>query len=287
MIRYVRTLDAAGVTDSALRRGYRKTAFSLLRSDPQHHLAIRLLIPARLQPHLVAAYWFAAAADGVADDGPASGRLDRFDAWTRTTGPQGTGNRPGTPLSAFWHTVEAIGLPRRRIQALLDGLRTDAAAGARVLDEDGLQQYVDRVSLPYLMLLVGVHPECQGSEASRLFRPLALACQRIDFLADLAQDLRAERPRLAHEPAARAAHRTRARADLQTAGDVLSDTPEELLPMMRAFLRLHELRLDTIDRCDPELEHRSVRTPLLPAFRILAVAAGEAAGKAAQEAVRD
>ncbi|NUP49137.1 MAG: hypothetical protein HOW97_17800, partial [Catenulispora sp.] len=77
-------------------------------------------------------------------------------------------------------------------------------------------------------------------------------------------------------PAERAAHRARARADLDTAAAVVTDTPEELLPMMRAFLRLHALRLDAIDRCDTRLEHRPVRTPLVPALGILAAAAGEA-----------
>ena len=274
-MRYGRALDAAGVASPLSRRGYRRAALSVLRTDPQHYVAIRLLIPGWMQPHLVAAYWFAQAADGIADGGAARDRLDRFDAWVRTAGPDSTRERPGTPPAAFWRTVETTGMPGRRVQNLLDGLRADAAAATQVLDEDGLRRYVERVSLPYLLLLVGVHPGCQNPDDESRFRPLAVACQRIDLLTDLADDLRAERPRLSGGPEDRAAHRARARADLDAAAGVLSEIPEELQPMMRAFLRLHALRLDAVDRRDAGLDRRPVRTPWVPASRVLAAAARE------------
>ena len=296
MITLSRALDRAGIQDRRSRHGYRTLAREMLRADTAYYAAVRLLIPANLQPHVLAAYWFAHTADTVADSGPAAGRLARYDAWAaaarrdlncRHLTDRDLTNfaRCDARMAAFARTVADCGLPASRIERLLDGMRGDAALGgpvdgaplgADLPDEAAFQRYVDRVSWPFLLLLVGVHPACQSTDTELDFRTLAAGCQRVDFLADLADDVRADRARLPGTPRALAQQVARAREDLGAARLVLHHTPPELLPMMRAFLRMHAVRLGAVERAGAALVHRKVRQPALATARVFAAALKEA-----------
>jgi 15-cis-phytoene synthase len=197
-----RALTRAGITDRRSRRGYRAISRTLPRADASHYLAVRLLVPATLQPHLLAAYWFAHAADTAADSGPLAGRRERFDDWSAAAWRAIEERTPaGARMSAFVRTMDVCGLPAEFIGRLLAGMRGDTER-VGLDDEAAFESYVDQVSLPFLMLLVGVHPGCRAPEHENDFRRLAAACQRIDFLADLAADTRASRARLPGPPMA-------------------------------------------------------------------------------------
>ena len=298
MIRFGRVLDLAGIREPGARRDYRAAVRTLLRADPVHCLAVRLLVPAPLQPHLLACYWFARATDAVADSGPAAGRRERFDHWSATvrralagetagaaadeTAGETAGEPGGEPtgepaaggpqLAAFARTVAERGLPPAWIDRFLSGMRQDAE-GAGLASEEEFERYVDRVSLPYLLLLVGVHPGCREPGHARAYWLLAAACQRIDFLADLAEDSRADRARL---PGAELAVQiARARAALYAARPVLDLTPLELRPMMNAFLLMHSLHLEAVERAGERVRRRRVRHPLLPTARLLLAGHGQ------------
>ena len=276
MIRFGQALDRAGVLERTARRDYRSVARGVLRADPAYCLAIRLLVPAALQPHLLACYWFARATDTVADSGPADGRPERFDRWSdtvrRTLDPNRADPRGGGPrLAAFARTAAERGLPDELIDGFLDGMRQDTGCTG-LHSEPEFARYVDRISLPYLLLLVGVHPRCREPAHLPAYRLLATACQRIDFLADLAEDTGAGRaglpgPGLAEQIA-------RARAELRAAHPVLDLTPLELRPMMNALLLMHTLHLEAIDRAGERVLRRRVGHPLLPTARLLLAGAG-------------
>jgi 15-cis-phytoene synthase len=269
---FVRALDAAGITDRDMRRGYRGVLRSLLRADPAHCVAVRCLVPPALQPHLLAAYWFGDTADTAADSGPRTGRTERFDRWTDAALLALDGGSTDPRMAAFVHTVTECQLPVAWIHRFLDGMREDAHCTV-LHSEEEFQRYVDRVSLPYLMLLLGVHPGCRGDEKTEAFRQLAALCQRVDFLADLADDTRAVRARLSGPtPADQVA---RARTALRAALPVLDLTPPELRPMMNAFLHMHALHLDAIERSGDRILRRTVRHPLLPTLRLLLTSPGQ------------
>jgi phytoene synthase len=277
-------LEAAGIRDRDLEHCYRTTARATLRADPAHHAAVRNLVPARWQPHVLAAYWFARATDSAADSGPVEGRRAHLERWARTVTAALTDAAPTDPrLRAFAHTVSACGLPKTWIEGLIEGMRTDAE-GAGPLDEAGLRGYVDKVSLPYLKVLVGVHPGMRDPGLEPGLRHLAEACQRADFLADLAADRRARRANPADE--ARAAHRPagdylaaeleRARRALADARPLLERVPEALRPMARAQIALCALRLRTVERKGIKVFDRQARYPILGSARILLAGRQEA-----------
>ena len=286
MIPFGRALDRAGITDREARRDYRTVARASLRRDPAHCLAVRMLVPAALQPHLLATYWFALATDAVADSGPPAGRRERFDRWSATV-RQALNAAPGVSaapapdpgwgggdprLAAFARTVTERGLPTEWIHCFLTGMRQDTGC-TTLRGEEEFERYVDRISLPYLLLLLGVHPGCREPRQLPGYRLLAAACQRVDFLADLAEDSGADRAGL---PGAELTEQiARARADLRAARPVLDLTPLELRPMMNALLLMHALHLEAIERAGDRVLRRKIGHPLLPTARLLLAGHGQ------------
>jgi len=276
MTPFGRTLDNAGILDQESRRSYRSAARSLLRADTSHFVAVRLLVPSALQPHLLAAYWFAHATDQLADSGPLPGRRERYDRWTesvRSALDHGAAAADDpVRLTSFLRTVTDCRIPVEYIARFLSGMRDDTACTG-LSDEQDFERYVDRVSLPFLLLLFSVHPGCRAEGQIPAFRLLAAACQRIDFLADLADDTRAARARLPRE--ALADQIARARAALRAAQPVLDLTPLELRPMMHVFLRMHALHLETIERSGDRVLHRRVGHPAMATVRLLLAGQGQ------------
>lgn len=290
MITYARALDSAGIHDSRLRHGYRGIARVVLRAETAHYVAARLLMPPARQPHAVAAYWFVHVTDSLSDSGDAGLRGTRYAAWDRQVRQALVkGASPDAGLDAFCFTAAACGLPADWITRVLDALGNDVAfAGFET--EDDYQDYVDRVALPSLLLFVGIHPELRGDQPVRACRALADACQRVDFLADLAADLRegrlclprAELHRLNVDPQALVAGQAAAglaplvsgwaalaRESLAAARSILLVVPPELRPAMWAFLRLHELKLGQAEAAGERLPARCVTLPSGQALRVV------------------
>jgi phytoene synthase len=274
-------LRAAGVTDPELARVHRRIARGVARYQPEQYVALRLLAPPRLQPHLFCVYWFVHVTDELAEAGDERRWKEWEEAVARALESPGDPGRPGQPgqpavprmLTALRHTIAATGLPATYVQDFVDGLRGDIGLTAYG-DETGFQEYVDRVALPSLLLVLGVHAPLRDPSLRPGLRDTAEAAQRIDDLADLAEDRREGLPMLVTRPEQLPGQITAARSALTGAREVLTllaPTREaaEAAPMLRAFLDLHDVHLSAVEGAGAAVLERRVRPPLGPAIRVV------------------
>ncbi|RDG37327.1 squalene/phytoene synthase family protein [Streptomyces corynorhini] len=193
-----RGLTEAGVRERGLRESYTRQATRLARYAPAQYAALRLLLPPATAVHVVAAVSFMHTCDELLDqDGRASvetraARFARHEARVRAALAS-----PGAPtgdLAPLWHTVRA----HPRLAAHVDAFFRAAPADlyfTGFAGEPDFLAYVDEYVLPGL-LLIGAVLAGPGESEERLrenVRLLAVPIQRIDFLTDLAEDLRSGR----------------------------------------------------------------------------------------------
>ncbi|MEW1717980.1 squalene/phytoene synthase family protein [Streptomyces sp. NPDC093109] len=235
-----RGLTLAGVAEPRLRERYTRQARQLARYAPAQYAALRLLLPPATAVHVVAAVSFMHTCDELLDqDGraPVEVRATRFAAYeTRVRRALDSPRAPAGALAPLWHTTRAhpplAGLVDDFLRAAPADLYFTGFAG-----EPEFAVYVEEYVLPGLMLIGGVlagpgEPQERLRESVRL---LAAPLQRIDFLTDLAEDLRAGRICLPH-------------SDLLDCGV----TPEDLR-RGRATARVRELLARTAAKCWSEL----------------------------------
>ncbi|WP_433544424.1 squalene/phytoene synthase family protein (plasmid) [Streptomyces sp. CA-294286] len=286
-----RCLDAAGVTGRRLRSDYGHVARFLMRSDPAAYAAVRALAPTAVQPHLLAGFAFASFTDDVCDAGAPAERRRRFDRWScLVRAGLDTGRAQHPLLRAFLHTSAARGLPRRWVDSYLAGARIDLAFPGFV-DESDYQAYIDQLTWPFLMLTTGLVQPVGGDEQfARSCRTLADGCQRTDFLADLAEDLRGGNLYLPSDdlqrhgvtrddleegrdtPGVRALIATTARSahtTLRQASGIVDEVEDGHRPLMRCVLRLHHLRLQSIESMGTGITRGPVRNQPVACLRML------------------
>lgn len=263
-------LRAAGVTDPALVRAHRRIARGAARYQPEQYASLRLLAPPRLQPHLLALYWFVHVTDDLAESADA----DRWKRWEEAVDGAVLDGGPGAPplLAVLRHTLTVTGLPAACVRDFVDGLRGDLGLEGYG-DEAGFQRYVDRVALPSLMLVLGVHAPLREASLRPRLRDAAEAAQRVDDLADLAEDRREGLPVLVSRPDQLPWQIEAARSALVRAREILDllgpgTAAAEARPMLRAFLDLHDVHLSAIERAGPTVLTHPVGPPLLPAIRV-------------------
>jgi phytoene/squalene synthetase len=253
--------------DPSLRRGYRQVVRHLRRRSLADYVLLRGVTPPRFVRPLLTAYWFVLASDELTDTGPVAERAQRFEEWvTLTHRCLADGGSDDPRLAVFGTVVAETGLPVQTVDAYLDGVGKDITAYA-IDSEDAFQVYVDRVAHPTLMLPVSVHPGCRGTEQAERLRPAAAALQRIDCLADLADDWRSGRPCLVRDPADLPAQFASAQRDLEHAATALPHLPPEAGGLLRAILDIRELQLRSLERAGPGLFDRHIRPPLIPSLR--------------------
>ncbi|MFF9912361.1 squalene/phytoene synthase family protein [Streptomyces sp. NPDC013457] len=267
-----RHLDRAGVREPRLRRDYTEQRRAVRRFATAEYAAARLLLPAALLPHVVAAVAFMHDTDDRIDRGAPDVRAAALVEWgglVRKAFAEGDSALP--VLRCLVSTAERHPSVRAHVDAFLRGCEREVA-WRTIADEEQLERYVREYSLPALMLTACLLAPA-GAPAREAFTDgchrLIHAMQRIDFLEDLAEDVRGGRTgvpadavarhgadltrpdaalgRLVQEQADRAATGLAAAAAL--AGVV--DPPYR--PFIRALVGVQSLRLDAVRRAGATL----------------------------------
>lgn len=287
-------LDAAGIAGQRLRGAYGWSYRFLWHREPALMVVLRTLAPAHLQPHVVAAYAFGAFSDDLCDRGPLEMRERRFDAWAKRVDTALGAGPVGHPLiAAYMHTMAVREQPRRWVDAYLAAAREDIAFTGFVTEDD-YQVYVEKLSLPFLMVTAGVmHPGGGSQLYISAIRALADGCQRTDILVDLAQDLAAGRLCLPADALARHGVKGRdvlrgrsapglgaviaeavdqAREALAEAEASVALVAADCRPLQRGALLLHHQRLDAIVAMGAAVMHTPVRDSLFDCLGVLAAA---------------
>lgn len=193
MSRWSTALTRAGVSDQGMRRDYDVLRKLVRRYRREEYLAARLLLPAELRPHVLAAVAFMHETDRRIDHGDPSARHETLRSWNSEVRAVLNGAKTEQhTLRALHDTVRRHPQTAVRVHNFLDGTPVEAA-WCGFENEAEFQTYVDRYSMPALMLtacLIGPLPGTEPYEAfERGCRQLIEAMQRTDFLADLPEDL--------------------------------------------------------------------------------------------------
>jgi 15-cis-phytoene synthase len=192
-------LDAAGITDPALREAYARCRALNAAHGRTYFLATRLLAPAQ-RPAIHALYGFARMADDVVDDPDAdaspaaiAGRLEEVRARMRR-GLGGTDPRTlvseGEPVvAALADTVARHGIAHRHLEDFMDAMAMDLTVTDYPTFDD-LARYVHGsaavIGLQVLPVLGTVGPR---EEAEPYAADLGVAFQVTNFLRDVGEDL--------------------------------------------------------------------------------------------------
>ncbi|WP_406134818.1 squalene/phytoene synthase family protein [Streptomyces sp. NBC_01089] len=282
----------SGVRTPRLRADYTAAARYLRRRELAMWGVVRLLAPPPFQPHALAGATLLAFTDDICDRGAASGRVKRFDAWAgrvESALDSGTSNHP--LLRAYLHSARVRGLPRGWADTYLAGTRIDLEFPG-FADEDDYQRYVATLTWPGLMLSTGLTPHLvPDQDFASSCRLVADGLQRVDFLTDLAEDLRGGRLTLpladldrhgvsrADLEAGRSTPAVgalvsetagRARASLIAAQRTVGEVPDAYRPVVRSLLGLYHHRLDKVRALGAAVTRRPVRDDPLACLGLLA-----------------
>lgn len=186
-----RSLDAAGIREPELRRDYEAQRRVVARFRPASYLAARLLLPRPLLPHVVAATAVMHHGDNLLDTGTRSQRAAAWESWegrVRKALETGLGDDP--LMRTLVHTMGAY----PRLREVVEGYLATATAELEFNGfgtEADFQAYVDAYSLPGFMLVASlVGPDPDDGRFREACRTFIEGGQRLDFVNDLAEDLR-------------------------------------------------------------------------------------------------
>jgi len=189
-------LDAAGVTDPALRDAYERCRMLNAEHGRTFFLATRLLAPEQ-RPAVHALYGFARRADDILDDfdssvsaGERAERLQRLatQLFNRLVQEQDCGDDPA--LRAVVHTARRYGIPWEMFDDFLASMRMDLTV-TDYPDRTALERYMhgsaEVIGLQMLPVLgtVGTRDDAAPYAAA-----LGKAFQLTNFLRDVDEDLR-------------------------------------------------------------------------------------------------
>ncbi|MFE0463662.1 squalene/phytoene synthase family protein [Kitasatospora sp. NPDC058965] len=242
-----RALDAAGIRGADLRADYGRQRALVARYRREAALAAGLLLPARVLPHLLAATAFMHRTDTLLDSGPVDGRKAAYARWeAEVLDGLVTGRTADPELRPLLHTAAAHPRLRERVPEFLAGATADLDFTGFDSEAD-YQRYLDAYSLPAFMVVAGLlGPDGDQTAYRAACRTFIDASQRIDFVADLAEDLADGRLTL---PAQSLARHGVTRADLAGGGD---------RPAVRALLT------ELLDRADCDLVASRAVVDLVP-----------------------
>lgn len=221
-----RVLDSADIHAPQLRHDYTRQRAAVARYKPHAYAAVRLLLPRPVVPHVIATTAFMHHTDNLLDQGPLPGRILAYRSWeneVRTALATGHSDHP--VLRPLLHTVTVHPGLVGQAGEFLAGAATDLDFSGFATEAD-YQRYIDAYSLPAFMLVAGLLvPEAAPADYRAACRSYIDGSQRLDFVNDLAEDLRDGRLTLPHD--ALKQHDV-TRDDLENARDT---------PGLRALLR--------------------------------------------------
>ncbi|MCI3928065.1 phytoene/squalene synthase family protein [Streptomyces sp. AN091965] len=287
------TLDAAGIESPQLRADFTRLRRVVSRYRRHQYLAVRLLLPKPIVPHVIAATVFMHHTDTILDrEGPVEERAAAFERWEELVRDALTAQRSDHPvLRPLLHTCGTHPRLEHHIKEFLDAGRVDLEFAGFTGEED-YQHYIDAYSLPAFMLVAGLlvpDPDEVGYRSA--CRRFIDGSQRLDFATDLAEDLRAGRLNI---PAETLERHGVTRADLESQRDsagvrslleelirqartslaeshaLVTCLPEAHRPMGRALIGMEELTADAARRKGAHLLSSSARASIPAALRLLA-----------------
>ncbi|QCX74045.1 Squalene/phytoene synthase [Streptomyces sp. YIM 121038] len=287
------TLDAAGIDSPELRADFTRLRRVVSRYRRHQYLAVRLLLPGPIVPHVIAATVFMHHTDTILDrEGPVEERAAAYERWAELVREALTARQSDHPvLRPLLHTHGAYPRLEHHIKEFLDAGRVDLEFTGFAGEED-YQHYVDAYSLPAFLLVAGLlvpDPDDVGYRGA--CRRFIDGSQRLDFATDLAEDLRAGRLNipvrtLERHGVTRAdleSHRDspevrslldelirQARASLVESRTLVTHLPEAHRPMGRALIAMEELTADAARRKGARLLSSSARASVPAALRLLA-----------------
>ncbi|WP_369218125.1 phytoene/squalene synthase family protein [Streptomyces flavofungini] len=189
----VRELDAAGITDPALRAAYHHCRRLNARHGTTYFLATRLLPVAR-RPAVHALYGFARWADDIVDDlDSLATPAERATALDRLRDDLGAGLRTGggaePVVTALADTAARYAIPAEHFTDFMASMRQDLEV-TEYADYDALYRYMHGsaavIGLQMLPVLGTVVPR---DEAAPHAAALGVAFQLTNFLRDVGEDL--------------------------------------------------------------------------------------------------
>jgi phytoene synthase len=190
-------LEAAGITDPALRLSYLRSRQSNARHGRTFFLATLLLPPGR-RPFVHALYGFARHADDIVDatGGAASERSERFARWSAdmlTDLDWGTTNDPVG--RALIDTTARWQIPHDYVADFLDSMRMDLTVTGYATFEDLARYMWGSAAVIGLQMLpiLGSATDAQPDDIERCAVDLGMAFQLTNFVRDVAEDLRRDR----------------------------------------------------------------------------------------------
>ncbi|KOV69390.1 squalene/phytoene synthase family protein [Streptomyces sp. MMG1121] len=266
---WTKSLDAAGVSEPRLRADYGSQRRLVRRFRRTAYLAARLLLPRAVLPHVVAMTAVMHHGDNLLDTGPMERRAAAWASWERQVREAlSTGAGEESLIRVLAHTVAA----RPRLRGTVEDYLSTATAEldfAGFATEAAYQEYVDAYAFPAFMLVADLlGPEADDRRHRAACRVFIDGSQRLDFVNDLAEDLReghvgipvdtldrfaltvddlaagrggpALDALVAHEVAA-------ARASLRAARELPALTPAPYRRLVRALVEIELLTADAVE----------------------------------------
>ncbi|MEV6022089.1 squalene/phytoene synthase family protein [Streptomyces sp. NPDC052036] len=284
-------LDAAGIRAPALRRDYDAQRRLVSRYRRTSYLAVQLLLPRPMLPHVVAATAVMHHGDNLLDTGPKAQRAALWASWEQQVRQVlDTGVSSDPLLSTLAHTIAEHPRLRGPVEEYLS-TATAELEFTGFLDEADYQAYVDAYSLPAFMLVGAlVGPEADDGPYRAACRTFIDGSQRLDFVNDIAEDLREGRPGIPAKtlehfsltledvaagrevPGVRelVAHEVgQARRSLEAARELPALAPAPCSPLLGALIEVELLTADAALARGARLLRGSARPPLPATLRVL------------------
>jgi phytoene synthase len=184
-----RELDAAGITDPALRASYAACRQLNAAHGRTYYLAT-LLLPPWKRPYVHALYGFARYADEIVDDLASTlataEKAAWLDDWSRRFW---SGESDDPVLPAVLDTVRRWDIPLEHFAAFLASMRMDLTVDSYATFDD-LMRYVEGSAAVIGLQMVPVLEPADPVAAAPFARDLGVAFQLSNFVRDVGEDLR-------------------------------------------------------------------------------------------------
>ena len=189
-----RELDAAGISDPALRESY-EACRRLNAAHGRTYYLSTLLLPAAKRPYVHALYGFARYADEIVDD-LASTLTDEEKAdWLVGWGEQflrdvETGGSEHPISRAVVDTVRRWDIPLAHVEAFLASMRMDLTVTEYATYDDLMTYVYGSAAVIGLQMVPVLEPVVPREVAEPYASDLGIAFQLTNFLRDVGEDLR-------------------------------------------------------------------------------------------------